>query len=91
MTKTEAVETSISALMLALVALGERVVERLSPAGSEERTLAQSSARGLSRDYPMMNTATIADSRGASVSRKKAIPSSIAASTPSAAVSLNSS
>jgi hypothetical protein len=41
-------------------------------------TLAQASARGLSRDYPMMNTATIADSRGASVSRKKAIPSSIA-------------
>jgi hypothetical protein len=40
--------------------------------------LAQSSARGLSRDYPMMNTATIADPRGASVSRKNAIPSSIA-------------
>jgi hypothetical protein len=32
-------------------------------------TLAQSSARGLSRDYPMMKTATIADSSGASVSR----------------------
>jgi hypothetical protein len=60
-------------------------------ARSGESTVAQSSARGLSRDYPMMNTATIADSRGASVSRKKAIPSSIAASTPSAAVSLNSS
>jgi hypothetical protein len=43
-----------------------------------DSTLAQSSARGLRRDYPMMNTATIADSRGASVSRKKAIPSSIA-------------
>jgi hypothetical protein len=38
----------------------------------------QSSVRGPSRDYPMMNTATIADWRGASVSRKKAIPSSIA-------------
>ena len=42
------------------------------------RIIAQSSAHGLSRDYPMMNTATIADWRGASVSRKKAIPSSIA-------------
>ena len=50
------------------------------PFGStgHESTLAQSSARGLSRDYPMMNTATIAASRGSSVSRKKAIPSSIA-------------
>jgi hypothetical protein len=42
------------------------------------RTLAQPSARSLSRDYSMMNTATIADWRGASVSRKNAIPSSIA-------------
>jgi len=50
--------------------------ERVGLSGAN--TLAQSSARGLSRDYPMMNTATIADSRGASVSRKKAIPSSIA-------------
>jgi hypothetical protein len=30
------------------------------------------------RDYPMMSTATVAGSRGASVSRKNAIPSSIA-------------
>ena len=41
-------------------------------------TPAQSSARGPRRDYPMMSTATMADSRGASVSRKNAIPSSIA-------------
>jgi len=51
---------------------------RLLVRSGHSRTLAQSSARGLSRDYPMMNTATIADWRGASVSRKKAIPSSIA-------------
>ena len=36
-----------------------------------ESTVAQSSARGLSRDYPMMNTATIADSRGASCYAKQ--------------------
>jgi hypothetical protein len=46
--------------------------------GRDKAPLGQASARGLSRDYPMMSTATIADSRGASVSRKKAIPSSIA-------------
>jgi hypothetical protein len=49
----------------------------------------RSSARGLGGDYSMMNTATIAESRGASVSRKKAIPSSIAYSTLTAAVSLS--
>jgi hypothetical protein len=53
-------------------------LEEVTGASRSGCTLAQSSARGLGRDYPMMYTATIAESRGASVSRKKAIPSSIA-------------
>jgi len=63
--------------------------------GRRTRSGIASSPHSLCPGYvttqPMMNTATIAESRGASVSRTKAIPSSIAYSTPSAAVLLNSS
>jgi hypothetical protein len=79
------------AVATTLTKLGEPRHAETPRSGDIREHWPQSGARRRSRDYPMMKTATIADSRGASESRKNAIPSSIAYSTPSAAVSLNSS
>ena len=56
-----------------------------------EREQARPSDRLFRNRYPMTRTATAEDSRGVSASRRKAMPSSSAYSTPSAGFSLNSS